>query len=148
MTDIIIVLCCILAGFLVGLFLKKTATKRRDIFFDAVKYSSALRLNVVGRQQEMQLFNAAFTQNCSEAFAVYLTESKLPPFFPKRQTALLAEFFGNLDCVSGEQLLSHLSFYQPQLDDSLKEFEAAAKKSTVYVKLGLLVGAMVGILFM
>ena len=80
-------------------------------------------------------------------FADYLSESKLPQM-NALQKKLMADFFGNLDCVSGNELLQHMEMFETQFADCLKDCDAEAKKSSVYVKTGLLLGAMAGILFL
>ena len=92
-------------------------------------------------------FNAEFSANCSETFKECLLAKKYPKL-KGQQTKRLTEFFASLDCVGSEQLLQNLDFYAKQFEGDLKDSAEAVKKSSIYVKLGILLGAMVGILFL
>lgn len=147
MTGIIIFICTTLCGFLCGKFIQKGVLQRQQLFSDVVRYVALLKINVQGKQKELRQFNAEFAQNCSQVFADYLSESKLPRM-NALQKKLVADFFGNLDCISGNELLQHMEMFETQFADCLKDCDAEAKKSSVYVKTGLLLGAMAGILFL
>ena len=147
MIHIILLLCCILCGFLLGRFLQKQVLCKNQLYLDLTKYIAALKLNVGGRQLQLDKFNADFTQNCSGVFQTALNQKKLPRLKPdKRKT--LQDFFAGLNCASSSQLLQNLEFYEAQIRPDAEEAAQDAKKSSVYVKIGLLVGAMVGILFL
>ena len=147
MTHIIILLCCILCGFLVGRFLQKQVIVRNQMYLDLQKYFSALKLNVGGRQLELNKFNSDFSATCSGAFCAVLQHNKYPHMKAhKRKT--VQDFFANLNCASSSQLLQHLEFYEAQIRPDAEQSTEDAKKSSVYVKIGILLGAMVGILFL
>ena len=147
MTNIILFLCCVLTGFLAGRAMQKRSLVRADIFSDVTQYVSALKINVTGKQQEMELFNAEFLKNCSDGFRNYFADKKCG-FVNRTQKQHLDGFFGNLNCSSGELLLQHLNFYEKIFEQDWNSILEEAKKSAVYVKLGLLSGAMAGILFL
>jgi len=136
-----------LCGFLVGRFLQKQALAKNSMYLDLLKYVAALKLNVSGRQVELAVFNAEFSANCSEPFRALLQNNKYPRMSSdKRKT--VQDFFANLNCASGNQLLQHLEFYETQLRPDAEQCAQAAAKSSVYAKIGILLGAMVGILFL
>lgn len=147
MTRIILLICCILCGFLIGRYLQKQVQAKNQMYLDLLKYIAALKLNVNGRQVELERFNADFCVNCSGAFCSVLQQIKYPHLkADKRKT--VQDFFANLNCASGNQLLQHLEFYEAQLRPDAEQCAQAAAKSSVYVKIGILLGAMVGILFL
>ena len=117
------------------------------MYVDLMKYIAALKINVDGRKLELQKFNADFTKTCSSVFASALQGGKLP-YVKKDKRKNIEDFFSSLNCVSGSELVTNLTFYETQLKPDADDAMTAAKKSSVYVKLGLLIGAMVGILFL
>lgn len=130
-----------------GVYLKKRAVKKSELFSDIVRYCSALQLNVTGKQLELAAFDAEFAKNCSAPFCEALTQKNYS-YCSALQKKRLDDFFSNLDCVGGDALLEHLRFFQKQFEADFSESAAAAKKASLYVKLGLLLGVMVGILFL
>lgn len=127
--------------------MQKQAIAKNLMYLDLLKYIAALKLNVNGRQLELARFNADFCTNCSGAFCAALQQNKYPRLkADKRKT--VQDFFANLNCASGNQLLQHLEFYETQLRPDAEECAQAAAKSSVYVKIGILLGAMAGILFL
>ena len=147
MIDIILFLCTTLAGFFLGLYLQRRVTRLNDMWNDLSRYISTLKLNVTGRQCELANFNAEFVGSCSATFRECLVEKKFPKLNAQRKKRL-EDFFAALDCTGSEQLLQNLDFYAKQFEPDLKESNEAVKKSSMYVKLGILLGAMVGILFL
>lgn len=147
MIRIIAFICCVLGGFTFGLYLKKRTVQKNNLYSDLVRYCVALQLNVTGKQLELGTFNADFSQSCSAPFCEAM-QQKNYSYCSALQKKSLTDFFDNLDCVGGSALLEHLKFFQKQFETDLAESSYAAKKSSLYVKLGLLLGVMVGILFL
>ncbi len=147
MSNIILLICCISVGFLVGNVFRKQCVWEADLFGDAVKYVATLKLNVAGRRVELAQFNQEFLLEASDAFRCYMQGASKVHLSSERKKHL-QNFFTNVDCASAEQLLQHLDFYH---EIFLADFEVCRqrkKTSAVYVKLGLLCGAMVGVLFL
>lgn len=147
MINIILSICCILMGLLLGIAVKKQIVARAEVFSDAVKYAELFKLNVTGKRLEVAQFNANFLQECSKPFRAYFTDKDCCRL-SAQQRKHLKDFFDNLDCINGEALLQHLNFCQSVLQDDLSICKDAAAKSSLFVKLGLLLGVMVGILFL
>ena len=146
MTNIILFICCALGGFFCGLYLKKRVTQKNALFADLVKYTVSLQMNVGGKQLEMGEFNAEFCTHCSEVFKDAL-QQKFPALSASQKNAV-QDFFAHLDCASGDALINHLAYYQKQFESISSETASEAKKSSLYTKLGLLLGVMLGILFL
>ncbi len=147
MTNIILFICCVLGGFLCGVYLKKRVMQKYALFSDLVKYTAALQLNVTGKQLEISDFNSKFCESSNLVFKEVLQENKYPSL-SSTQKNTVQDFFSNLNCASGSALMEHLVFYQKQFEACLQETDGEAKKSSLYVKLGLLLGVMIGILFL
>ncbi len=130
-----------------GKYFQKRVKNRSDLYADVSRYIAELKLNVTGKQTEISKFNEEFLQRCSKAFSEFFSEQKSFALSTagKKQ---LQKFFADLDCISGEQLLQHLNFYEKQFEVQVKDSVDELKKSSMYVKLGLLLGAMIGILFL
>lgn len=146
MTDIIILFCCSLCGFLIGKVFSRQLVDKENFVVDVACYCSAVKQNVTGKQLEIAQLNAVFAQNCNTIFAKYLMDgtSKVP--LPIRQKQQLKSFFDNLVCATSTQLLSHCDTFQMVFDDWVKVARFNVANCKVFVKLGFLLGLMLGIL--
>lgn len=149
MIDIIVFIGCVLCGYFIGKYLEKGVSRKGAFYQDVRRYAVGLRENVTGRQLELDKFNSEFTQNCSADFAEYIESGKVKCRLSHNQKKNLADFFGNLDCVSSQQLSEHIDYYGKILEDDCKQVtEKEASKAGVYGKIGMLLGAMLGIMLM
>lgn len=147
MTDIIIVICCILGGFAVGKFIENQFRSKGRFYQDLTRYLSLLKDNIRGRQLELDKFNAAFASTCSRPFCDYLTSGKFHLKLNKSQRDHVEAFFNNLNCTSSQALIEHIEYYGKILSDEAKfVWDNEVVKSSIYTKLGMLLGAMLGIL--
>lgn len=147
MTNIILLICCIFMGYLLGRGAQKQVIARAELFSDAVKYVEFFRLNVDGKRMEVARFNEEFLKDCSEPFRHYLTKGG-GCRLSAAQSKHLKDFFQNVDCATSEMLLQQLNFYDKIFHDDWNLCRESANKSALFVKIGLLCGAMVGILFL
>lgn len=148
MLDIILIICCTLAGFALGKFLERRIGEKGKFYQDLTMYVALLKDNVLGRQLELEKFNAEFIQNCGSTFKSYIQNGSVKNRFSKAQKANLDKFFGNLDCVSSQALVEHIDYYGKILsEDAQAVLKNEVAKSSIYSKLGMLLGAMLGILF-
>lgn len=147
MLDIIIIICCVLGGFALGKFLENKVGEKGKFYKDLTRYVAALKENVSGRQLEIAKFNDEFAKSCSKPFANYLQTSKLNLTLKKSQKENITFFFDNLDCASSQALIQHLDYQGKILIDDGKEvLDKEVVKASIYSKLGMLLGAMLGIL--
>lgn len=148
MFNIIIIICCILAGFALGKFVERKVAEKGKFYQDLTSYVALLKDNVSGRQLELTNFNKQFSQNCCKAFCDYITLGELKIRLSKVQKVNLTKFFDNTDCISSQALVEHIEYHGKILkDDAQKVMLDEVAKSTIYAKLGMLLGAMLGILF-
>ena len=148
MTNIIILFCCILVGFLVGRYLSKRVKNREIFFADLKRYLSLLNVNVRGRCVDLTTFNREFALNCSELFANFLTDGKPPNFLDVNQKQLVAKAFLSLSATTSAELLSNLEYFEQLVSSQLSSMSNASHNANMYSKLGVLLGVMVGILLM
>lgn len=147
MLDIIIIICCILGGFLLGKFIENKIIEKGKFYKDLTRYVSTLRENVSGRQLELFKFNEEFSKTCSKSFADYLRCGKLKLTLKKSQKENVEVFFNNLNCASSQALIQHLDYQGKILADDGKEIiDKEMGKASICSKLGMLLGAMLGIL--
>lgn len=147
MLDIIIIICCISGGFALGKFVERRLGDKGRFYKDLTRYVLSLKENVGGRQLELAKFNEEFAQSCSKPFADYLLLGRLNVSLTKAQREDLRLFFDNLDCVSSQALLRHLECQGKILTAECDEvLSKETSKASVYGKLGMLLGAMLGIL--
>ena len=147
MLDIIIIICCVLGGFAIGKYIENRINEKGKFFQDATRYTAALKENVNGRQLELAKFNAEFCKSSSKAFGEYLVSGKIRMRLSKAQKDALTALFANLNCASSQELIQHLDYYGRLICDEAKNIQdKEVAKSSIYSKLGMLLGAMLGIL--
>lgn len=147
MINIILLICCILAGFALGKFLERKASEKGRFYQDLTSYITRLKDNVNGRQLELKNFNDEFTKSCGGTFANFLLNNRAKVRLTKSQRNNLTQFHDNLDCISSKALVEHLDYYGKILSDDAQDvMKNEVAKSSVYAKLGMLLGAILGIL--
>lgn len=147
MLDIIIIICCVVGGFAIGKYIENRINEKGKFFQDAARYTATLKENVSGRQLELAKFNAEFCKNSSKSFGEYLASGKIKHRLSKSQKDSLTAFFDNLNCASSQELIQHLDYYGRLIGDEAKNIQdKEVAKSSIYSKLGMLLGAMLGIL--
>lgn len=149
MTNIIILITCSLCGYACGKYLEKRVRNKGAFLTDLCRYASFLKVNVEGRCIELSKFNSEFASSCSEVFRDYLISGKLKCALTSTQKESVSNFFSNLDCASSQELTKHLDHYVAVFDDMSKQFtQKELSSSSMYSKLGVLLGVMLGIVLM
>ena len=149
MLDIIILIACTLCGFACGKYIEKRIKRKGEFFTDLSRYVMLLKINVEGRKLEINSFNEEFSSQCSQIFADYMRDGKFKCSLSPMQKSNVNKFFENLSCSSSEELSKHIDYYSALINADAKQVtEGEVAKATVYVKLGILFGMMVGIVLM
>ncbi len=149
MTDILLLICCIFVGLLLGLFLQRRERERSEFVKDLSNYVDLLRLNLDTKRRPIKEINKEFGEKCGKAFRAYLTDPTANIPTDKQLRADVVAFTQGLSCGSSAELAKHLDYYGKMFAELADKAEKEGKsKSGLFVKLGLLLGAMVGILFM
>ena len=149
MVDIIILIACTLCGFVCGKYVEKRIKRKGEFFADLTRYVMLLKINVEGRKLELSKFNEEFSTQCSPVFADYLRDGKIRCSLNAMQKSNVTKFFDNISCASSEELEKHIEYYSALLNADAKQVtEKEVAKASVYVKLGVLFGMMVGIVLM
>lgn len=148
MSGILLLICCILSGFFVGLFLQRRKAEQVAYLKDLTNYLSLFRANVNSKRIPLPRFNQDFAKRCSSTFAESLQgDISLP--FPKNDAQQIIAFFDGLTCANSIELGKHLDYYEKVFAQMANGyFTQADKQKGMYVKLGILTGAMVGVLFL
>lgn len=147
MINIICVVCCILTGFAVGKFIEKTVGDKDKFYNDLMLYISELKENVSGRQLELAKFNQEFAKKSSRYFSDFIESGRICVKLSKVQKRNILTFFENLDCSSSQVLIEHINHCSAVLADDAKYVaQNEIAKASIYSKLGMLLGAMLGIL--
>ena len=148
MIDIIILIACTLCGFACGKYIEKRVKRKGEFYSDLVRYLALLKINVDGRKLELQRFYDEFTSQCSQVFADYLRDGKLRFSLNALEKSNVGKFFDNLSCSSSTELYKHIEYCNGLLQSDATRAESEVAKASVYVKLGLLLGIMAGIVLM
>ena len=149
MSNIIILIACTLCGFACGKYIEKRIKRKGEFYNDLTRYVMLLKINVEGRKLEISRFNEEFSSQCSAIFADYLLDGKIKCSLNAMQKGNVTKFFDNLSCASSEELDKHIEYYSAVLGSDAKQVnEGEVAKASVYVKLGVLFGMMVGIVLM
>lgn len=130
---------------MLGKYCKRRLTERCAALCDAARYAQALKANVEGRQQQMTQFTEQFCMTASQPFC-NIVQGKYG-CLKGTEKAVVAELFAKTQYSSAEELSYTLSEYGERLRALAGEARIQAEK-TVYPKVGLLLGAMAGILFL
>lgn len=147
MSGILLLICCILCGFCVGLFLQRRERDCVAFVEDLLRYIDLLRVNIDTERKSIAAFDSEFVTRCGKPFADYRTGTGGAP---SKSTGKLADDFfdGVVACNNSQQLAKHLDYYKAVVAAQLAEMSDGGKRKGLYVKLGLLLGAMVGLLFL
>ena len=148
MIDIVILIACATCGYACGKFLEKRVKRKGEFYSDLNRYLSLFKLNIEGRQIELSKFNEEFCANSSSVFREYIQNSKIKCSVTSVQKENINAFFNNLNCVSSRELAKHIEYYSNVFATDNKQIESEVSKSSIYVKLGILLGVMVGIVLM
>ena len=148
MLDIIILIACALCGFACGKFLEKRTRRKGEFYSDLQRYITLLKVNVEGKQVELDDFNKEFCKNCSDSFCQYVQEGKIKCAFSNSQKSNVTAFFDNIGCVSSQELIRHIDYYKAVFEADTKKITEEVSKASIYAKLGILLGVMVGIVLM
>ena len=149
MINIIILIACTLCGFACGKYLEKRVKRKGEFYNDLARYVMLLKINVEGRKLEIGKFNEEFSAQCSQTFSDYLFEGKIKCSLNAIQKGNLTKFFANLSCGSSDELSKHIDYYSVLINADAKQvIDGEVAKASVYVKLGILFGMMVGIVLM
>ena len=148
MIDIVILIACALCGYALGKYLEKRVKRKGNFYGDLTRYIALLKVNIERRQLELGKFNEEFGTNCSAVFRDYLQSSKFKVSLTTAQKENVAAFFNNLGCVSSQELIKHIEYYDHIFATDNRQIEVEVSKASIYVKLGILLGVMVGIVLM
>lgn len=149
MIDIIILVACTLCGYAVGKYIEKRFKRKGEFYNDLTRYARMLKANVQGRRVELPRFDEEFCTQCSQIFADFLHDGRIKCSLNSVQKANVSKFFENLSCASSDELSRHIDYYGEVLGSDAKQVnETEVAKASVYVKLGVLFGIMVGIVLM
>lgn len=147
MSGILLLICCILCGFCVGLFLQRRERDNVTFVEDLLRYIDLLRVNIDTERKSLAAFDSEFVARCGKQFSDYRSGTGGAP--GKRTGKLADDFFdGVVACNNSQQLAKHLDYYKAVVAAQLAEMSCGGKRKGLYVKLGLLLGAMVGLLFL
>lgn len=147
MLDIIIIICCILTGFAIGKFFERKISEKGRFYQDLTAYVALLKDNISNKQLELGRFNQEYSLKCSKLFADFITNGEIKLRLSKIQRDNISAFFDNLDCVSTRALEEHLDCSgRILIDDYNNVMQNEVAKSVIFSKLGMLLGAMLGIL--
>ena len=148
MLDIIILITCALCGFVCGKYLEKRTRRKGEFYSDLQRYVTLLKVNIEGKQVELDSFNEEFCENCSEPFSQYVLEGKIKGTFSSQQKDNVVAFFDNIGCISSQELIRHIDYYKTVFEADAKKISEEVSRSSIYTKLGILLGVMIGIVLM
>ena len=121
---------------------------RNQFFADLTKYILLLKANVATSRIEVPTFNKEFSKSSSAVFANFLSNNNDLSYLSKQQKALVVSFVESLKTTTSAQLINNLDYYYQLVNAEYSLITNSARNSFACVKLGILVGVMVGILLM
>lgn len=148
MIDIVVLLCSIIGGTVVGIYAAKRKKQYCLFVCDLNRYLTEFAINVSGAKLLKSEFDKKFAGGCSTEFCKYLlSENRQCPY--KNLSENLEGFMSGLSASSSEQLKYHLQEYSTKfktVENSV--VPQCAKMCATYIKLGFLLGVMAGIVVM
>ena len=148
MTNIILLLACSLCGFAIGKYLEKRIKRKGEFYSDLTRYVALMRINIKGRKVELSHFNTEFCSASGKIFADYIACGELKCSLKQSQKSNVVRFFENLSCTTSEELEKHIEYYAEIFAADSKEITKDIASASIYSKLGLLLGMIVGILLL
>jgi hypothetical protein len=121
---------------------------RNQFFADLTKYILLLKANVATSRIEVPTFNKEFSKSSSAVFANFLSNNNDLSYLSKQQKALVVSFVESLKTTTSAQLMNNLDYYYQLVNAEYSLITNSARNSFACVKLGILMGVMVGILLM
>ena len=151
MTDIIIIICTSLLGFLFGKAYEDRLLEKESLYVNLVDFTSKFKANVSCNRVLLDDYLKQFFENADGCFVCYskhfLYGSKLNnKIVSKKEASYLERFFCGLKAKSTVELLDHLNYYKTYFSSTLKAVQSDnATKGKIGQKLGLLIGVIVGL---
>ena len=148
MTNIILLLACSLCGFAIGKYLEKRIKRKGEFYNDLTRYVALMKINIKGRKVELAKFNAEFAVGSSKVFADYVIDGELKCALKQSQKNNVTQFFENMSCATSDALEKHIEYYAEIFATDAKDITKEVASVSIYSKLGLLLGMIVGILLL
>lgn len=149
MTDILVLFFSIGSGFCVGKYLRDRLWDKNQFYLEVIKYTKLLIANIQSKQIELDIFNKSFCSSCNSTFCNFILSGVVPSYFNKSDSAFFTRYYGSLKDSASNKLLPTLQFDLQQLDALYHTFSIdKLKYSKIFVQLGLLCGAIIGILLL
>lgn len=128
----------------------QSAINAKNLFYlDTLKYIENLQINIKTKQIGISLFNQEYSKICTSEFKAFLLDNKIEVRLSRAERKNILSLTNTMLDTSSDSLYSNLSFVSKQINDDYQLFyNSMFLKSKVYDKIGLLVGAIVGILLM
>lgn len=158
MNGIFIAVLCSFCGFLLGTAFAKRGKERELYYRDAAKLCSGLIDNISYKADKIssvldkiEIDSAALKKNISE-YKAYLGGKELilsPNCLTKNETVRVKEFFSCLGRTDGETQIGELKRSESEFRQIYSEIkEKNDKQGSMYIKLGMLFGLLIGILLL
>ena len=149
MIDIIILLACTLCGFACGKYVEKRIKRKGEFYADLTRYVLLLKTNVDGRKLEISEFNKEYLSQSGQIFGNFLVNRRIACSLNSTQKNNVTKFFDNLSCASSDELRKHIDYYSDIFNSEAKQVvDSEVANASVYAKLGILLGMIVGIVLM
>lgn len=149
MLNIIIIIICSVCGYCVGKFFENRVACKGMFYRDLLRYLDMLKLNVTTKQVELDEFNEQFCCNSSQVFSFYVNSGESSMKLSASEKTEIENFFSAIKRVNSAELLKNIEYYSKVFSGVYNDsVEPEIKKSSVYSKLGILCGVIVGILLL
>lgn len=143
MIDIVLLILPILACSCIGAWVDLYQKRNKELFDNALDYCTELLDNVQTRKLDLATFNGIFLQNTGVVFADVLS-GKNVVFATPTQKKQLKTFFDGVAHSDSATLTKHLLAWQLRFKRVASSFKNTSPN--LYLKLGVLFGALVSIL--
>ncbi len=145
MTDIVVLLMPIFVFACIGAWLDMRNERQIKLLKDLVRYTSELQENVNGNKLDLPTFNNVFEQTASNTF-IDVKSGEKSCFISSQLFSQAQLFFDGLHNSSTNALLQHLAAFNLQYTNMLEKLQQKSVVKNLFLKLGVLFGALISIL--
>ncbi|MCM1043841.1 MAG: stage III sporulation protein AB [Corallococcus sp.] len=146
MTDIVILILTGITGFLVGKHLENKLTKRERVFGELCAFCDSMANNIKSEKIALNDFIDMYQKKSSDEFSKVIKGAS--PILAKHENEKVAEFLDGIKTSNTDFCLRHIERYSEIFKSFLeKQLAEANSKRNVYIKVGVLMGIAVGLLF-
>lgn len=148
MTDIVVIFCCSMLGYIVARVINKQLRSKENIYYQLMQFATDMGNNVQHAKQPIRVFLSSSNKQYCNTIVHLLEDSRsIDCRMTDMEKQELQDFVVGLDATNSSSILHHLNRYSlifgTQYD---KLHESNKQQYSVNIKVGVLLGAVLALL--